>query len=106
MLDAAKEPAFARPWTSARISAPPPPASSVVRCAGWTSARSRSARAATREHPLGRIHQRRDRREAVHLRQDDRPPCLRRARETGRFHSPGRRLPGRQARPGQRRGNI
>jgi DNA-binding NarL/FixJ family response regulator len=53
MLDAAEEPAFARPWTSARISAPPPPASSVVRCAGWTSARSRSARAATCEHPLG-----------------------------------------------------
>jgi DNA-binding CsgD family transcriptional regulator len=48
-----QEPAFARPWTSARLSAPPPPASSVVRCTGWTSARSRSARAATREHPLG-----------------------------------------------------
>jgi DNA-binding NarL/FixJ family response regulator len=25
----------------------------MVRCAGWTSARSRPVRAATREHPLG-----------------------------------------------------
>jgi DNA-binding CsgD family transcriptional regulator len=37
-----------------------PPASSVVRCTGWTSVRSRSARAATREHPLGLIRRERE----------------------------------------------
>jgi hypothetical protein len=83
---------------AARARRPVDPGRPKVRDPGG-SARPHPARRGGPRGDLRRAEQRRDRRQAVHLGQDRRPPCLRRARQARRAEPQRRRGAGRQARP-------